>query len=109
MIFTCPTIFGFPEISYNTWHVLFIMDFVICNDFLTNFVALFAYFWELVSFYIYECVDCSENQLAQSGKCKLNCTCPKAFFLQKLLAGESGQVNLCQCLICKNLPVADLK
>ena len=39
-------------------------------------------------FSIQKCVDCSENQLAHSGKCKLKCTCPKTLFSKIHLPGQ---------------------
>ena len=35
-------------------------------------------------------MDCSENQLAYSGKWKLKCTCPKAIFSKIHLLGQAG-------------------
>ena len=47
-------------------HELVIMDLKI--GFLFSFVALFAYFWVFGPFTIKEYFQCSENQLAHSGK-----------------------------------------
>ena len=45
----------------------------------------------------YKDVDCSENQLAHSGKWKLKCTCPKAIFSNIHLPGQAGKY-LCRTL-----------
>ena len=60
---------------------------------------MLTYFWVFVPFFYIKNVKCSENQLANSGKWKLKCTCPKAlFFLIHLLRQAGTYVQPCKAL-----------
>ena len=81
------------------WHVLFIKDLMIWKPFPFSFCCIVCICLCICAeFSIYKCVDCSENQLAYSGKWKLKCTCPKAIFSKLHLPGQSGKY------LCRTLP-----
>ena len=61
----------------NDLKIVFFLIMLHCLYIVLGFCAIF---------YL-KCVDCSENQLAHSGKYKLKCTCPKAIFSEIYLPG----------------------